>query len=210
MSNLRSHHSDFRLFHDIGCWVSVQRSQNKRLKNAKTSTMTERRRKALERLGFSWTLRKRHSWDERFTQLKAFSDANGRSCDVLNEGKNKGLWTWCQNQRDVYRKSIEGRGTVVITKDKFEMLEKIGFNWMLSFPENFSSTGSTSTSSSQVRHISISSTGSASTSPLTDAMDASVPSFELKLRGYAKETFLYATRYALSIVDTSLSYHAFV
>jgi len=134
--------------------VSVQRSQDKQFKNGKTSSMTKERRQTLEKLGFAWTLRKRHSWQERFDQLKAFSIVKG-SCDVLNEGKNKGLWTWCQSQRAAYRIGVEGRG-IAIPKERIEMMARIGFSWTFmigdesDFDSNVSSTGSTSTSSSQI------------------------------------------------------------
>ena len=149
--------------------MSVQRSQDKQFKNGKTTSMTKERRRALETLGFTWTLRKRHSWQERFDQLKSFSRAKG-SCDVLNEGKNKGLWTWCQSQRAVYRKGVEGRG-VAIPKERIAMMETIGFNWTLPVESvSVSSTGSTSTSSSPITQDSPSS--------FNDAMD-SMPSLEI-------------------------------
>jgi Helicase associated domain. len=134
----------------LGTWVSQQRAQFKRFKSGKTSSMTTRRQQQLEKLGFVWSLRKRHSWGERYNELKAFSDANDGSCDVQNEGDFKALWTWCQKQRAAYRKSAEGKGPV-IPKERVLKMEQIGFNWLLPVESvSISSTGSTSVSSSQI------------------------------------------------------------
>lgn len=151
----------------------MQRNQKKRFNNAKTSTMTQQRRKALEKLGFSWTLRKRHSWEERYFQLKTISDANGGTCDVLNEGQTKGLWTWCQNQRDAYRKGVEGKGTAAVSKERVQMMQRVGFNWLLPVESVSISVLPAETSSSA------SSSQTTQDSPLTDAMDSSVPSVEI-------------------------------
>mmetsp|Transcript_14761 Transcript_14761/g.27764 ORF Transcript_14761/g.27764 Transcript_14761/m.27764 type:complete len:349 (-) Transcript_14761:2563-3609(-) len=134
----------------LGTWVSQQRAQYKRFKSGKTSSMTKRRQQKLDSLGFSWSLRKRHSWDERYNELKAFSEANDGSCDVQNEGDFKALWTWCQKQRAAHRRSVEGKGPR-IPKERMMKMEQIGFNWHLPVESvSISSTGSTSVSSSQL------------------------------------------------------------
>jgi hypothetical protein len=134
----------------LGTWVSQQRAQYKRFRSGKTSSMTKRRQQQLEKLGFAWSLRKRHSWDERYNELKAFSETNDGSCDVQNEGDFKALWTWCQKQRAAYRKSVEGKGPM-IPKERLAKMEQIGFNWFLPVESvSISSTGSISVSSSQI------------------------------------------------------------
>lgn len=134
----------------LGTWVSAQRSQYKRFKSGKTSSMTKKRQQDLEELGFAWSLRKRHSWEERFNELKAFSEANDGSCDVQNEGELKGLWAWCQKQRVAYKTSAEGKGPI-IPRERVLKMEEIGFNWLLPIESvSISSSGSTSESSSQI------------------------------------------------------------
>jgi len=113
----------------LGTWVSAQRSQYKRFSIGKTSSMTTQRKDALETLGFSWSLRKRYSWDERFGELRVFSAANQGSCDVPNEGVYKALWAWCHNQRDTYQKGFDG-----IPAERVAMMERIGFRWVSDSP----------------------------------------------------------------------------
>jgi hypothetical protein len=106
----------------LGTWVSAQRSQHKRFTMGKTSSMTKQRKKALENLGFSWSLRKRYSWDERFAELRAFSEENQGSCKVPNDGIYKQLWAWCLNQRHGYKNGL-------VPGERIAMMQRIGFCW---------------------------------------------------------------------------------
>lgn len=123
-------HCDVPQIYDsgLGTWVSAQRSQYKRFSMGKTSSMTAQRKESLQKLGFSWSLRKRYSWDERFAELRSFSEANQGSCEVPNEGIYKPLWAWCQNQKQGYRRGFEGKGPV-IPAERVAMMERIGFRW---------------------------------------------------------------------------------
>lgn len=119
----------------LGTWVSAQRSQFKRFSQGKTSSLSKQRKEALETLGFSWSLRKRYSWDDRFNELRRFSEDNNGSCEVPNDGIYKALWTWCLNQRHVYKNGLEGNGPM-ISAERVAMMERIGFRWVDS-PEDF-------------------------------------------------------------------------
>ena len=66
----------------LGVWVCQQRSSYKKFKAGKSSSLTNGRVKALDALSFDWSLRKRFTWDERYSQLKKFSEENGGSCNV--------------------------------------------------------------------------------------------------------------------------------
>ena len=110
----------------LGVWVCQQRSSYKKFKAGKSSSLTNGRVKALNKLSFDWSLRKRFTWDERYSQLKKFSEENGGSCNVPFDGQMKGLFGWCENQR---RAKNTGKGLSV---DKVEKLNAIDFPWATS------------------------------------------------------------------------------
>ena len=110
----------------LGVWVCQQRSSYKKFKAGKSSSLTNSRVKALDALGFDWSLRKRFTWDERYSQLRKFSEENGGSCNVPFDGQMKGLFGWCENQR---RARNTGKGLSV---DKVEKLNAIDFPWATS------------------------------------------------------------------------------
>ena len=107
----------------LGVWVCQQRSSYKKFKAGKSSSLTNSRVKALDALSFDWSLRKRFTWDERYSQLKKFSEENGGSCNVPFDGQMKGLFGWCENQR---RAKNTGKG---LSAEKVEMLNAIDFPW---------------------------------------------------------------------------------
>lgn len=110
----------------LGVWVCQQRSSYKKFKAGKSSSLTNGRVKALDALSFDWSLRKRFTWDERYSQLKKFSEENEGSCNVPFDGQMKGLFGWCENQR---RAKNTGKGLNV---DKVEKLNAIDFPWVIS------------------------------------------------------------------------------
>lgn len=112
----------------LGTWVSAQRSQFKRYIVGKTSSMTHPRKLALDNLGFSWSLRKRFSWGERYAEIRHYSETHNGSCDVPNEEDYKPLWTWCQNQKQAYKRGREGKSHPV-PNERVQLMEQIGFKW---------------------------------------------------------------------------------
>jgi hypothetical protein len=112
----------------LGAWVSSQRAQYKRYTAGKSSSINSERVHRLQHIGFSWSLRKRLSWEERFLELKHFSETNGGSCNVPNDRYYKQLWQWCQNQRQTYRRGSEGKGPL-FAPGRVQLMESIGFQW---------------------------------------------------------------------------------
>lgn len=153
-----SGHCDVPQIYDtgLGTWVSAQRSQYKRYIIGKTSSMTHQRKTVLDKLGFSWSLRKRFSWDERFAELKEYSDTHNGSCDVPNEGDYKPIWTWCQNQKQAYKRGREGKSHPV-PAERVALMEQIGFKW------------TTSVGDSSFNYLPLSSPTEDSSSPMSDS-----------------------------------------
>ncbi len=116
--------------------------------------MTKARKETLDHLGFSWSLRKRFSWDERFIELKKFYETKGTS-EVPNDPNHKSLWAWCQSQKRSYRNAAEGKGPV-FPAERIAILNEIGFNWTLvatdcsSTPPNHTLSGNPGTSNAVV------------------------------------------------------------
>lgn len=150
-------HCDVPQIYDtgLGTWVSAQRSQFKRYIVGKTSSMTHQRKAALDKLGFSWSLRKRFSWDERYAELKEYSETHSGSCDVPNEGDYKPLWTWCQNQKQAYKRGREGKSHPV-PAERVTLMEQIGFRW-------------TTSSSASMHYPSLTTPTEGSHSPMSDS-----------------------------------------
>ena len=72
------------------------------------------------------------------------------TCNVTNSVIMKPLFTWCQNQRKLYKNSLAGRGPS-ISGDRIEMLNALNFEWGASMevsdsPVIPSSTGSVDSS----------------------------------------------------------------
>jgi len=112
----------------LGAWVSAQRAQHKIFLAGKSSSLNLNRMTGLEGLGFTWTLRKRASWEERFEELKKYSQNHLGSCDVPSHKNYKHLWTWCQNQRQAYRRAMEEKGPEILP-ERLTLMESIGFKW---------------------------------------------------------------------------------
>jgi len=112
----------------LGAWVSAQRAQHKFYLAGKSSSMSHTRKDGLEKLGFTWALRKRASWEERFEELKKYSQNHHGSCEVPSHKTYKHLWTWCQNQRQIYRRGKEGKGPA-FSPERIILMESIGFKW---------------------------------------------------------------------------------
>jgi hypothetical protein len=130
-------HCDVPQIYDtgLGTWVSAQRSQFKRYIVGKTSSMTHPRKSCLDQIGFSWSLRKRFSWNERFSELRNYSETHNGSCDVTNDGDYKALWTWCQNQKQAYKRGREGKSQPV-PAERVTLMEQIGFRWSTASAES--------------------------------------------------------------------------
>ena len=120
----------------LGQWVSTQRQEyGAKLKGNKTN-ITDERIKALEEVGFIWSLRDtskmapRKTWDAHFESLEDFKEKNGH-CDVRVRSKQHptgSLGRWVEKQRHHYNSRVDGKDSK-ITDDQIKNLEDIGFKW---------------------------------------------------------------------------------
>ena len=69
----------------LGTWVSNQRTQyNKFQQDPSTSFMTQERIERLESIAFEWGVTLSAEWDTKFSELVAYKDTHGGSCNVPN------------------------------------------------------------------------------------------------------------------------------
>lgn len=140
------HYRDLAEFHSIsgncrvprgrglGEWVSTQRKDMKQYKSggsgggdgkmgSKKCYLTRERIDKLNSIGFEWDL---NDWDQTFTQLIKFKEANGH-CSV-SRVQDGILARWVAYQREQYRKHKDGK-KCTITANQIEKLDSIEFDW---------------------------------------------------------------------------------
>jgi len=117
--------------YSLGKWVNKQREQKKFLDDGKTSYMTSHKIVALESIGFRWAKPKgQASWDERFEELCQYHEEYGH-CNVPTKWtKNSALGRFVSTLRSQYKDWIKGKETQM-TRERVELLESIGFSWVL-------------------------------------------------------------------------------
>jgi hypothetical protein len=112
-------------------WIKRQRYQYKRMKEGKSSTMTEERVKALEEIGFVWDSHGA-ARSERLEELKKFRSIY-KHCNVpANFRENPHLAIWVKCQRTQYRLLMEGKVSNM-TPERIHDLEAVGFEWKLRY-----------------------------------------------------------------------------
>lgn len=113
----------------LGFWVAKQRYYY-RTRDRPTSYITPERIKRLEQIGFQWVY-KRHAgferkeygnWHGNYQELVKFQKQYGH-CWVPLRDEFKQLGQWVRDQRKMHRSSR-------LRKDRIELLEKIGFQWI--------------------------------------------------------------------------------
>jgi len=72
------------------------------------------------------------AWDEKLDALKKFKVEHGHTNVPKNE-KCKQIGRWVNNQRQFYRKRVEGE-TSSLTEDRIKSLEELGFVWSMKKP----------------------------------------------------------------------------
>jgi hypothetical protein len=110
-------------------WVKRQRYQYKLRVENKTSTMTEERVAALERIGFVWDSHVA-AWDERRSELIEYKRTYGHCNVPSNYPSNRQLAVWVKRQRRQYKFFLAGKPSSM-TDDRIASLESIGFEWEL-------------------------------------------------------------------------------
>lgn len=92
--------------------------------------MVKERREKLESLGFTWQVRNRPEWEQRFQELMEYKAIHG-DCKVPQHYKdNKALGKWVAKQREQYKLKKKGQHSF-LTPDRQEKLEQEGFLWSL-------------------------------------------------------------------------------
>jgi Helicase associated domain len=110
-------------------WVKRQRYQYKLMKEGKSSTMTEERVLALEKVGFVWDSQGA-AWGERLSELRDFRKVY-MHCNVpSNFIENPQLATWVKCQRRQYKLHLEGKPSNM-TPQRIAELENLDFEWEL-------------------------------------------------------------------------------
>jgi hypothetical protein len=102
-------------------WVKRQRYQHKLRKLGRHSTMTEKRIKSLDELGFVWSSHGA-SWEERYLELVTFQKEYGHSNVPSSFPENHQLAVWVKCQRRQHKHNI-------MTKDRCHKLNELGFVW---------------------------------------------------------------------------------
>lgn len=126
----------FRDNASLGQWVSTQRQEYGAREKGQRTNITDERIKALEDIGFTWSLRDtskmapRKSWDAHFHSLVEFKEKHGH-CDVRVRSKQHptgSLGRWVEKQRHHY--NSRGEDPIEkITDEQIAKLEGLGFKW---------------------------------------------------------------------------------
>mmetsp|Transcript_20467 Transcript_20467/g.29184 ORF Transcript_20467/g.29184 Transcript_20467/m.29184 type:complete len:846 (+) Transcript_20467:121-2658(+) len=114
----------------LGAWVGKQRKQYKFFLEGKPCNLTDERVKALDALGFVWSLRSLVDWDARLYELKDYQERHGNCLVPQQYPENPQLGTWVSNQRKQYRLLKEGKPSPM-TEDRVKKLEDLGFVWSI-------------------------------------------------------------------------------
>jgi len=117
----------------LGDWVTDQRRQYKAYKAGKSSQLTKERRDKLQSLGFTWQVRNRPEWEQRFQELLEYKEKHGDCKVPQNLRDNKALGKWVAKQREQYKRKQKGQHSF-LSADRQEKLEKVGFAWSVRVP----------------------------------------------------------------------------
>jgi hypothetical protein len=112
-------------------WVKRQRYQFKLKGHGQRSTLTEKRRQALERVGFVWS--SHHAiWDEKLQELKEFTRHHGHANVPSKYPQNRQLSIWVRSQRRQYKllgEYAQGKHRSHMTKVRYHQLRDLGFDF---------------------------------------------------------------------------------
>eukprot|EP00934_Nitzschia_sp_Nitz4_P006545 Nitzschia sp. Nitz4//scaffold46_size129759//12831//13895//NITZ4_003481-RA/size129759-processed-gene-0.152-mRNA-1//-1//CDS//3329552535//6535//frame0 len=113
----------------LGRWVESQRMRKKR-QVGRQKKLTQEQVELLDDIGFAWSAKERflEIWEQKFTQLEAFSHEHGH-CQVprrRNDGNLElpSLARWVEEMRGIYKGSLKGKAP--LTEDQIQRLEALG------------------------------------------------------------------------------------
>lgn len=112
----------------LGGWVDLQR-QRREKQVGRQKKLTHQQVKLLDDLGFAWSAEERFQelWEQKFLQLKAYSEEHGH-CQVPRRGnQDKSLATlsrWVERMRGIHKGTVKGK--TPLTQDQIQRLHSIG------------------------------------------------------------------------------------
>jgi len=116
----------------LGSFVNNQRSEYRRMRQGKQSSMTEEKVQELEKMGFLWNVRDaRTPWNVRLEELRQYKEKHG-DCNVPNNWpENQPLSSWVSKQRQQYKLYGRGGGSTSchLTEVRVNQLNELGFDW---------------------------------------------------------------------------------
>lgn len=124
-------------------WVKTQRKEKSKYEKCMKSSLTEKRIKLLDHIGFEWSPRRKARrvspkskeskfqalWGKRYEELISYKRLNENFRVPVRYQPNPALGRWTARQRRIYRQFKEGKQveTSEILKERIERLEEIGF-----------------------------------------------------------------------------------
>lgn len=115
--------------HSLRVWAQRQRTYyHSCFLEMKPSTLTKKRVKKLNDVGFDWGTSNKATWHERFAELKQYQEEHGHCNVPANYPANKALGRWVSDQKSQYNKLLKGKKSS-LTMERRAALESIGFQW---------------------------------------------------------------------------------
>lgn len=109
-------------------WVSDQRQHYKKFAEiGRRSTMTPKRFKLLDALGFEWDVLEAR-WMQKYQELEEFVRINGKGSTPTYQ-QNAPLRRWIKHQRVLYWKKHEEGMSNTLTDKREALLDQLGFSW---------------------------------------------------------------------------------
>lgn len=117
----------------LGLWVYTQRRQFRLLEAGEKSNITQQRISLLRDIGFQFEKRsnvpkKKLTWDDRFDQLRQFTEAHGHADVSLKT--NPSLSRWATKQRYFYKSYVLGLEQPALSEERVNRLESLGFQFV--------------------------------------------------------------------------------
>ena len=123
-------HSNVQLggtYRSLAIWVACQRQNYRKMVQGQPSSLRTFRIKALEDIGFHWSLNDA-SWNENYQELKKAMKRKGFITVPKRCHLNLKLSRWVATQRNQHSKARQGQPSY-LTPYRIEKLESIGFVW---------------------------------------------------------------------------------
>mmetsp|Transcript_11540 Transcript_11540/g.15381 ORF Transcript_11540/g.15381 Transcript_11540/m.15381 type:complete len:476 (-) Transcript_11540:183-1610(-) len=142
----------------LATWCRKQRGLYKQRQAGMNRRLTDERITALEELGFQWVRPSKGSnskkemddleeegikdpteekgfaanWSRWYEKLRKYKEEHGHTRVNVKDAEYAGLGTWVSKQRVLYRQRLAGKNRR-ITDERVNMLEKLNFDWNLSY-----------------------------------------------------------------------------